>query len=453
VTVYALLTEKQTFFDANSNELTGGLLFVYLAGTTTKATSYVETDGVTPNSNPIVLNSRGEVPSGLYVAGGALYKLVLAPATDTDPPTSPIWTRDNLTPTNDVTVSSAFSQWVTSTYTVSYSNATTFTVNGDVTGIYQVNRRVRATIGSGNLYGTIESSGFSLGVTTATVLWDSGSMDASLTAVDYALLSGADPSVPVPVTQRVRTSVVIGGATNFTTIAATIDSRTSSTTNLPTMSYTNTTADAGFIAMNFAKTRAGLTTSSGDIFARLTGSGVDTGNVARLAGYWDFRQTGAAGATFVAGQWLLSLTNVSGVDTTVIDATAARVNSAVPLQDSGARVFSRASGSMAESGELGIANNTTYSLAHGFAAVPKLVQAVLRCKTAEFGYAIGDEALLVPFVNSGSNVTTSVWADATNVSARINSSAANNYSIARISSNDAIAITYANWKIVLRAWY
>ena len=95
MTVYALLTEKQTFFDANSVELTGGKLFVYLAGTTTKATSYTETDGLVANSNPITLNSRGRSPSGLYVAGGATYKLVLAPSTDTDPPTSPIWTRDN----------------------------------------------------------------------------------------------------------------------------------------------------------------------------------------------------------------------------------------------------------------------------------------------------------------------------------------------------------------------
>lgn len=251
----------------------------------------------------------------------------------------------------------------------------------------------------------------------------------------------------------ILTSVTLGSGANQTALTATADTRVSSTTNLPTMTYRNTTADAGFITMNFAKTRAGLTTNNADIFARLTGSGVDTGNVARIAGYWDFRQTGAAGATFVTGQWLLSLTNTSGVDTTVIDATAARVNSAVPLQDSGARVFSRASGSMAESGELGIANNTLYTYAHGFAAVPKLMQAVLRCKTAEYGYAIGDEVDFASYVNSGSNVASAVWADATNIYARINSSAANNYSLARVSSNDSIGITYANWKIVLRAWY
>jgi hypothetical protein len=63
MTVYALLTEKQTFFDANSVELTGGKLFVYLAGTTTMATSYTETDGLVANSQPHhAQQSAGTVP-------------------------------------------------------------------------------------------------------------------------------------------------------------------------------------------------------------------------------------------------------------------------------------------------------------------------------------------------------------------------------------------------------
>ncbi|MEL7018712.1 MAG: hypothetical protein AAGL18_08285, partial [Pseudomonadota bacterium] len=65
----------QTFFDANSNELSGGKLFIYQANTTTKVTTFAETDGLSANSNPIVLNSRGEVPNGLYVDGAVQYKL------------------------------------------------------------------------------------------------------------------------------------------------------------------------------------------------------------------------------------------------------------------------------------------------------------------------------------------------------------------------------------------
>lgn len=199
-TVYPLLTEKQTFFDANSNELGGGKLFVYLAGTTTKATSYAETDGVSANSNPIVLNSRGEVPNGLYVEGGNLYKLVLAPSTDTDPPTSPIWTRDDLSPINYV-APSAISEWQTSGAVATQTGASTFTVPGDQRLTFQVGRRVRAVITAAPQlsYGTISASSFGAGVTTVTLSPISTSLDGGLTGTipDVGLLSATNPSVPV----------------------------------------------------------------------------------------------------------------------------------------------------------------------------------------------------------------------------------------------------------------
>lgn len=198
-TVYPLLTEKQTFFDANSNELGGGKLFVYLAGTTTKATSYTETDGLVANSNPIVLNSRGEVPSGLYVEGGSEYKLVLAPSTDTDPPTSPIWTRDDLTPLGYV-APSALSEWITSGSVATQTGVSTFTVSGDQRTVFQLGRRVRAVItGAPQVtYGTVWASTFGAGVTTVTLLPLTTSLDAGMTGTtpDVGLLSATNPSVP-----------------------------------------------------------------------------------------------------------------------------------------------------------------------------------------------------------------------------------------------------------------
>lgn len=83
--------------------LTGGLLFAYAAGTTTKQAAYTSSSGATPLPNPVVLNARGEVaPSatgtscGLWLNPTLAYKLVLAPANDTDPPTNPFWTVDNV---------------------------------------------------------------------------------------------------------------------------------------------------------------------------------------------------------------------------------------------------------------------------------------------------------------------------------------------------------------------
>lgn len=77
-------------------------VFVYAAGTTTKITTYTESTGTTVQTNPILLNARGEPQNssgasvGLWVVPGTAYKLVFCTAQDTDPPTDPIWTVDNL---------------------------------------------------------------------------------------------------------------------------------------------------------------------------------------------------------------------------------------------------------------------------------------------------------------------------------------------------------------------
>lgn len=81
-------------FDNNGNPLNGGLLFTYAAGTTTKQATYTDSTGVTQNANPIVLNSRGECD--VWLTSNLLYKFVLAPSTDTDPPTNAFWTEDNI---------------------------------------------------------------------------------------------------------------------------------------------------------------------------------------------------------------------------------------------------------------------------------------------------------------------------------------------------------------------
>lgn len=83
----------------------GGKLFVYLAGTTTKTTTFTDASGGTAQTNAIIMNSRGEPENTFGASTGVwinptlgAYKLVFAPSTDTDPPTNPIWTVDNINP-------------------------------------------------------------------------------------------------------------------------------------------------------------------------------------------------------------------------------------------------------------------------------------------------------------------------------------------------------------------
>lgn len=73
--------------------LTGAQLFFYTSGTSTKRNTYSESTLTTANTNPVVLDSAGYT-GDIFLTPGVDYKVVLAPSTDTDPPTAPIYTWD-----------------------------------------------------------------------------------------------------------------------------------------------------------------------------------------------------------------------------------------------------------------------------------------------------------------------------------------------------------------------
>jgi len=81
-------TPKLQFFDANGAPLAGGLLYTYEAGSTTPLATYTDSTGVSANTNPIVLDSRGEANVWLE---GAIYKFALYTSVGVL-----IWTVDNI---------------------------------------------------------------------------------------------------------------------------------------------------------------------------------------------------------------------------------------------------------------------------------------------------------------------------------------------------------------------
>jgi hypothetical protein len=121
--------------------------------------------------------------------GGFPLKFVIKDSADVT-----IRTVDNISGVNDT--SSTASEWTSSGFTPTYISATQFSVVGDQTSIFQVNRRVRTTNTGGLIYGRITVSSFSAGITTVTVLNDTGSMDSGLSAVAYGFLSFTPSSVP-----------------------------------------------------------------------------------------------------------------------------------------------------------------------------------------------------------------------------------------------------------------
>jgi hypothetical protein len=86
---------KQQFFTNDGKPAVGYLLFTYANGTAVKIATYVDASGAVQNTNPIELDFRGECD--LWIDPTLAYTYVLAPLTDTDPPTNPVWTVDDIT--------------------------------------------------------------------------------------------------------------------------------------------------------------------------------------------------------------------------------------------------------------------------------------------------------------------------------------------------------------------
>lgn len=85
----------RTYFpNAAGAACSGCKVFTYAAGTTTKLATYSDAALTTPNTNPIVLDPNGT--AAIYLNPTLSYKFVLAPSTDTDPPTAAIMTQDNI---------------------------------------------------------------------------------------------------------------------------------------------------------------------------------------------------------------------------------------------------------------------------------------------------------------------------------------------------------------------
>lgn len=81
-------TPKMQFLDAEGKPLAGGKLYTYAAGTTTPQATYTTAGGTIANTNPIILDVRGEASVWLDVP---YYKFKLTDANDVE-----VWTADNI---------------------------------------------------------------------------------------------------------------------------------------------------------------------------------------------------------------------------------------------------------------------------------------------------------------------------------------------------------------------
>lgn len=174
----------------------GAQLFIYVAGSvSTKTTVYKDNAGNAAWSNPIVLDSGGNLPNGgvVWIPAGVSIKAVWAPSNDTDPPGSPYRTIDNIQGVNDIT--SSVSEWQAGP-APSFISGTSFSLVGDQTANFTIGRRAKFTVTAGTVYGIITNSAFTT-LTTVTMAMDGVQvLDSGLSAVSYGLLASTNQSSP-----------------------------------------------------------------------------------------------------------------------------------------------------------------------------------------------------------------------------------------------------------------
>ena len=117
---------KAQFFDANGTPLVGGKVYTYAAGTSTPLDTYTDASAATPNTNPVILDSRGEC--NLWFSTASSYKVVLETSTNVLQ-----WTVDNIATYGTIASQNSNNVAITGG-TISGVTITTSTITGDISG-------------------------------------------------------------------------------------------------------------------------------------------------------------------------------------------------------------------------------------------------------------------------------------------------------------------------------
>lgn len=215
MSVFLWQNSFQQFFDQNGDPLSGGKVFFYLTGSSTKQNTYTDSTGTVPNSNPMILDAAGNLQQAVWLTGGITYRVGVTLSTEPDPPTNFIdpWPLDGVTGIGDNT--STTSEWTPSGFVPTYVSATSFTVPGDQTIVLDPQRRLRITDAGGTKYATILTSVFTT-LTTVTVAVDNGgSLSSPISSIAYGITDPANPSISPDLVNRKANSVVSAATTNI----------------------------------------------------------------------------------------------------------------------------------------------------------------------------------------------------------------------------------------------
>ena len=116
---------RAQFFNNNGQFLVSGKLYTYIAGTSTPQATYTDSTGGTPNTNPIILDGRGEC--GLWIPPNTPFKYVLE-----DSAGNIIWTVDNVVNAQLLSLFGGVDTGAANIYLLSFVANFTSYVNGTV---------------------------------------------------------------------------------------------------------------------------------------------------------------------------------------------------------------------------------------------------------------------------------------------------------------------------------
>lgn len=115
----------QQFFTNNGTFNAGGTIATFAGGTNTPIATYTDVTGITPNTNPIVLNARGEC--AIWLLPNTSYKFVLS-----DSSANVIWTRDNVVQAQLITLFGGIDTGAANSYILNFASPFSSYVNGEV---------------------------------------------------------------------------------------------------------------------------------------------------------------------------------------------------------------------------------------------------------------------------------------------------------------------------------
>jgi len=187
-----LLPLPEQYFDDNGDPAAGYQIFTYVAGSSTKTATYTDSAGGSSHTNPVICDAAGRPTGGLiWGDSGVSYKIVVTTPTDTDPPVAATETWDDIIGVEQS--ASTQSQWLATGQTGTYIDATSFSVVGDQTATYIVDRRIQIADSGGTKYATIVSATFG---TFTTIVVKGDALAASITSVSVGLLSATNDALP-----------------------------------------------------------------------------------------------------------------------------------------------------------------------------------------------------------------------------------------------------------------